>query len=69
MVQMTHPVHVFGSIFTTEHGGTCWSCHLINERGEFLVITGKVDLTDKGLPKQLPVPNLWTPRQGTGGGT
>lgn len=64
MAHIAHPVHLFSKTFGPELGGTCWSCHTLDAQGRFLVITEKVDVTDKGIPKQLPIPSLWVPRQG-----
>jgi len=68
MVLTAHPAHMFSEIFTEELGGTCWSCHLIDSRGNWLVVPDKVDVEETGIPKELPVPNLWVPRAGTAGG-
>jgi hypothetical protein len=44
--------------FKLHYGGDCFTCHNIDENGEYQLLTQAVDVNDKGVPNpdKLPIP-------------
>jgi hypothetical protein len=48
---IVHPAHLFSETFTEEFKGNCFACHNVDNSGKFVVLTGPVNVNDKGVPK------------------
>jgi len=55
---IVHPAHMGSQIFKIHYGGNCFSCHDVDGEGEFLLLTEKVDVNEKGVPnpENIPIP-------------
>ncbi len=49
MRAIVHPAHLFSKIFTEELGGNCFSCHEVDNAGEFTVLPEKVNVNEHGV--------------------
>ncbi len=58
---IVHPAHMFSDIFPSEFKGNCFSCHNVNNEGEFMILGQKVDVNENGIPKVLPIPGMLEP--------
>ncbi len=60
---IVHPVHMGSSIFFAEFRGNCFSCHNVNNVGEFQVLPTAISVNDKGVPNpaNIPIPGAYTP--------
>jgi len=52
---IVHPAHMFSSIFPTELGGTCFSCHNVDGSGDFVLLNEPLETNVKGVPLHPPV--------------
>lgn len=48
-----HPAHAFSEHFADERGN-CFSCHSISPEGAFDVISGSLEVNEKGVPEPPP---------------
>lgn len=55
---IVHPAHMGSQAFKIHYGGSCFTCHDVNSKGEFTLLTQKVDTNEKGVPNpdKLPIP-------------
>ncbi len=55
---IVHPAHMGSQTFKLHYGGQCFTCHDIDGEGNWLILTQKVDVNDKGVPNpdKLPIP-------------
>jgi len=58
---IVHPVHLFSETFLGEFTGNCFSCHNVSNDGTFMILGQKVDTTENGIPKVLPIPGILSP--------
>ncbi len=58
MRDITHPSHMSSQVFKLHYGGSCFTCHNVNARSEFELLTQKVNVDSKGVPnpEQIPIP-------------
>ncbi len=58
LADIVHPAHMSSPIFTREFAGNCFTCHNIDNQGQFEILTQKVGVNDKGVPNldKLPIP-------------
>jgi mono/diheme cytochrome c family protein len=50
MRDIVHPAHAFSEIFAGEFRGNCFSCHTVSPEGTFEVISGSLEVNEKGVP-------------------
>jgi hypothetical protein len=50
MRDIVHPAHAFSETFVGEFRGNCFSCHTVSPEGSFDVISGSLDVNEKGVP-------------------
>ena len=53
MQEIVHPAHAFSEHFADERGN-CFSCHSISPEGAFDVISGSLEVNEKGVPEPPP---------------
>lgn len=53
---IVHPAHMFSQYFKLHYGGNCFACHNVNFEGEWELLTEKVDINEKGVPLEVPIP-------------
>ncbi len=55
---IVHPAHMSSQWFKLHYGGSCFTCHNINGKGQFELLTEAVDVNEKGVPDpdNLPIP-------------
>ncbi len=55
---IVHPAHMGSQTFKLHYGGTCFTCHNVNSKGDWQLLAEKVDVNDKGVPNpsKLPIP-------------
>ncbi len=46
---IVHPAHLFSKTFTQELGGSCFSCHEVDNGGKFTVLPEKVKVDEHGI--------------------
>jgi mono/diheme cytochrome c family protein len=54
MRDIVHPAHAFSETFVGEFRGNCFSCHTVSPEGSFDVISGSLEVNDKGVPEPPP---------------
>jgi len=52
MASIVHPVHLFSDIFLDEFKGNCFSCHNVDNGGNFAVLGEKITVNAHGIPTQ-----------------
>ncbi len=50
---IVHPAHMSSNGFKNNYGGNCFTCHNVRGDGTFELLSEKVDVNDKGVPKVL----------------
>lgn len=58
-----HPAHMSSKTFTDKYLGNCFTCHEVDGTGTFNLLSQKVDVNEKGLPKKVPIPGLVPPSE------
>lgn len=53
---IVHPSHEFSPIFLEEFQGNCFSCHTLDNQGNWKVIAKKLKTNVKGVQEKTPVP-------------
>lgn len=55
---IVHPAHMSSQYFKLHYGGNCFTCHNVNGKGEWELLTEKVDVNEKGVPNDelIPIP-------------
>ena len=55
---IVHPAHMSSQYFKLHYGGSCFTCHNVNGEGEWELLTGAVQVNEKGVPdpESLPIP-------------
>ncbi|MBI2937747.1 MAG: hypothetical protein HYY22_06025 [Thaumarchaeota archaeon] len=55
---IVHPAHLGSQAFKIHYGGSCFTCHDVDSKGDFTLLTQKVDTNEKGVPNpdKLPIP-------------
>ncbi len=55
---IVHPAHMGSQTFKLHYAGQCFTCHNVNSKGDWQLLTDKVDVNDKGVPNpaKLPIP-------------
>lgn len=66
---IVHPAHMFSTAFKEHYGGNCFTCHNVRGDGTFELLSEKVDVNDKGVPKALlegkgKIPGVIPPSEG-----
>ncbi len=60
---IVHPAHMTSGEFKLTFGGSCFSCHNVNANAEFEVLTEAVDVDEKGIPEEVPIPGAVLPHE------
>ncbi len=47
---IAHPAHLFSKTFTEEYSGNCFTCHNVDNGGNFTLLTEKMNVNLKGVP-------------------
>jgi hypothetical protein len=53
---IVHPAHNYSTAFKGHYGGNCFTCHNVNTDGEWELLTEKVEVNEKGVPQEVPIP-------------
>lgn len=53
---IVHPAHMGSQYFKLHYGGQCFSCHNVDRQSNWLILTEKVDVNDKGVPNPTLIP-------------
>jgi mono/diheme cytochrome c family protein len=58
LMDIVHPAHMSSPTFVREFQGNCFTCHDVNGKGQFEILTQAVDDNAHGVPNpdKLPVP-------------
>jgi hypothetical protein len=53
-----HPSHMSSQTFKLHYGGSCFTCHNVDSRGQFWLLTEKVVVNSSGVPDpgKIPIP-------------
>lgn len=55
---IVHPAHMGSQYFKLHYGGSCFSCHNVDNKGDWQLLTEAVDVNEKGVPNPdlIPIP-------------
>jgi hypothetical protein len=56
LIDILHPSHMSSQTFKLHYGGNCFTCHNVDGKGGFWLLTDKVAVNSSGIPEILPIP-------------